>query len=397
MGTAFALAGGGATLALAVLIGMQALFVRLSWQHVEPLGNPEFGINFSCNHAEYLLLEDPALGPAGYVSDDRPGRAEWCAQTLGTLLQGLGAKHVRLSVEWSQVEPSEGEYDFRLIDALLAEIERSGARAFVSVGAKAQRHPEFFLPDWATAGMSFEEDAVIDRDPVLRQRALAMVAAVVTHLSASPTIEAWSADNEPYIPSGRAHGWRLSREFVQRERATILANDPARRPVSINQAQHFVTDRRWHDALDDSDALGASFYPFRNYEILGRNYVIPIAEIGFLAPNYAYQARSAHAQGKPFWLTELQAEPWVDEDLRLISPEHPSPNLTPEKFRKAVEYGRRMGADRVYLWGSEWWLYEKEHFNDSTWWDLGRDAIAASQDATRLAPCANCYTPQSRP
>lgn len=380
---AFAFAGSGAALALAMLVALQVIFVQLSWPHVEPLGDPEFGINFSCNHAEYLLLEDPTKGAEGYVDDTRPGRAEWCAETLGTLLRGLGAKHVRLSVEWDQVEPRPGEFDFRLIDALLAEAGRSGATVLVSVGAKAQRHPEFFIPEWALEGTNPSSNAVVDEDPVLRQRILAMIAAVVAHTAASPAIDSWSADNEPYIPSERADGWRLSREFVRLERETILANDPRRRPVSINHAQHFVTDRRWRDALDDADILAASFYPFRNVRILGRTYVVAIPEIGFMAPNYAHQARSARAQGKPFWLTEMQAEPWVDSDIRLVGPENPSPNLTPDNFRKAMDYARRTGAARVYLWGSEWWLFQKERYNDPTWWDLARETISSGGASER--------------
>jgi len=360
-----------------MLVLLAWLFIRLSWPHVEPLGNPEFGINFSCNHAEYLLLEDPALGPAGYVSDDRPGRAEWCAETLGALLRGLGARHVRISVEWSHVEPTPGRYDFRLIDALLAEAERSGAKVLLGVGVKAQRHPEFYIPDWVMAKANLTANPEIDRDPYLRERALAMIAATVAHVADSPAIEAWSADNEPYVPSLRAKAWQLSREFVRLERDAIRANDPKARAISINHAQHFIFDRRWKDALADGDALAASFYPFRNVQFLGRNYVIPIAEIGPLAPNYAAQARAAHAVGKPFWITEMQAEPWVEEDLRLVGPDNPSPNLTAANFRKSIEYARRSGADRVYLWGAEWWLFQHQRYGDSTWWDLGRGAINA--------------------
>ena len=373
---AFALAAGAALFSLGLLAVLAWLFVRLSWPHVEPLGNPEFGINFSCNHAEYLLLEDPALGSAGYVSDDRPGRAEWCAETLGTLLGGLGAKHVRISVEWSQVEPRPGEFDFRLIDALLAEADRSGASVLLGVGVKAQRHPEFYIPDWVMAKANLSGDHEIDHDPYLREQALAMVNAVVAHIASSPAIEAWTADNEPYVPSLRAQDWQLSREFVRLERNAIRANDPQRRIIAINHAQHFVFDRRWKDALADGEALAASFYPFRNYEILGHNYVVPIAELGPIAPNYAAQARAAHAAGKPFWLTEMQAEPWVDEDIRLVGPGDPSPNLTVANFHKNIDYARRSGADRVYLWGAEWWLFERLHFGDSTWWDLASAAIA---------------------
>lgn len=364
-----------ALLFLALLVGLGWLFIRLSWPHVEPLGNPEFGINFSCNHAEYLLLEDPLLGPDGYVPDDRPGRAEWCAETLGTLLRGTGAKHVRISVEWAQVEPRPGEFDFRLVDALLAEAGRSDARVLFGVGVKAQRDPEFYIPDWVLTRADLHGMVYIDRDPYLRERALAMVEAVVAHVSGSPAIEAWNADNEPYVPSLRAEDWELSREFVRAERDAIRANDPQARTISINHAQHFVFDRRWKDALADGDALAASVYPFRTVEVLGRKFVIAIPELGPLEPNYAHQARSAHAVGKPFWLTELQAEPWVDEDIRLVGPSNPSPNLTVANFRKNIEYARRSGADRVYLWGAEWWLFQRQQYNDNTWWDLARAAI----------------------
>ena len=154
-------------------------------------------------------------------------------------------------------------------------------------------------------------------------------------------------------------------------------NDPAHHRLDTH-AQHFVFDRRWEDALADSDALGVSIYPFRNYEVLGHNFVVPILEIGPLAPNYAAQARAAHDAGKPFWITEMQAEPWTDEDLRLISPAHPSPNLTPQKFEQSIDYARRTGADRVYLWGAEWWLYERDHFGDSRWWDMARAVLEPS-------------------
>jgi hypothetical protein len=375
VGVAFAVFGGGAVIGLGLLALFAFLFVRLSWPHVEPLGHPEFGINYSCNHAEYLLLEDPALGPAGYVPDSRPGRAEWCAQTLGTLLTGTGAKHVRISVEWSQAEPQEGVYDFRMIDALLAEAEKDGAKVLLTVGVKGQRSPEFYLPDWVLSKTTLGEGEVISDDPLVHDAALAMVRTVVAHVAGSGAIEAWEADNEPYVASNRSDNWTLSQAFVEEEVATIRAGDAMHREITINHAQHLVFDRRWQEALADADVLSASIYPYRNYEILGHQYVVPILELGWLAQNYAAQARAAHEEGKPFWLTEMQAEPWADIDLRLISPEHPSPNLTVANFEQSLDYARRSGADRVYLWGAEWWLYEKVHFGDSTWWDLGRAAI----------------------
>lgn len=370
--------GGGAAGSGLLVVGMLVLFVRLSWPHTEPPGDPDFGINFSCNYAEYLLLEDPATGN-GDVPDDRPGRAQWCADTLGQILSGLGAKHVRLSVEWSQVEPAPGVFDWTLMEALLAETERQGAKALLTVGVKAQRHPEYYIPGWVLerAGVGYGDE--VSKDPFVRERALMMVEAAVAHFSGSAAIDAWGADNEPYVPSLRASNWSLSREFVQEEVAVIRRNDPLGRPVSINHGQHFVFDRRWRDALADADVLAQSLYPWRNYGLVGRTLVVPILEIGPLAPNYNYQARLAHERGRGFWITEMQAEPWVDGDIRLVSPERPSANLTEANFRKNIDYARRVGAGRIYLWGAEWWLFQRVRYSDPTWWDLGREAISGAK------------------
>lgn len=356
---------------LLAVIAIVVLAIRLGWANTEPAGSPEFGINFSCNQAEFLLLEEPGRS----LPDDRPGREAWCADTLGILLDGLGVRRVRLSVEWSQVEPHEGVFDFGLLDALLSEAELRGARVLLTVGVKAQRHPEFYIPSWAEQRADLAGRSALSDDPYLRERILRMIAAVVEHAARSPAVDAWGAENEPYLASHRAQGWYLARDFVAEEIRTIKANDPLGRPVSVNHGQHFVFDRRWQWAIADADVLGQSLYPFRNVNVLGLHFVVPILELGPLTPNYAYQGREAREAGGDFWITEMQAEPWTDDDLRLITPANPSRNLTPGNFRRNIDYARRTGASRVYFWGAEWWLYQRERFGDSTWWEIAREAI----------------------
>lgn len=369
---------GGAVCAGALLLGQVWLFIALSWTHREPPGDPAIGFNFSCDQAEYLLLEDPAAGADGFVDDGRAGRAEWCAATLGELIELTGARHVRLSAPWDEVEPRPGDFDFTTLDAQLAAAERAGATVSLSVGMKAQRHPEFYIPAWAMDGLELPGGAVLSDIRVLRQRALRMVVEVVRHVGERPVVDSWGAENEGYIASPRSNDWTLSREYVAEVVATIREHDPLDRPVAINHAQHFVMDRRWKDALADGDVLGQSLYPFRNYSVPGWKFVVNIMEIGPLMPNYAYQARTAREAGKAFWVTELQAEPWTDDDARLLSPDSPSPNLTPEKLRRNVKYARQTGAERVYLWGAEWWLYQGERFNGWRWTKAARAAIQAA-------------------
>jgi hypothetical protein len=42
---------------------------------------------------------------------------------------------------------------------------------------------------------------------------------------------------------------------------------------------------------------------------------------------------------------------------------------------KNVEYARRTGATRIYLWGAEWWLYQLERFGDGRWLEAVRGVV----------------------
>jgi hypothetical protein len=295
---------------------------------------------------------------------------------LEELLRGLGARHVRLSVEWAQIEPREGEFDFELLDALLAVASRNGATVLLSVGLKGQRHPEYYLPAWLTAKVELPEGSDIAANPIVRQAALRMVRTVVAHAAPSPAIDAWLADNEPYHRSPRAFEWYLGRDFVAEEAALIRATDPLRRPVAINHAERYVMDRRWRWTLADGDIVATSIYPWRIFKILGVQFTRSILEIGPFAPNYAARARETHRAGKQYWLTEMQAEPWAHPDIREVTPESPAPDLTPARLLRNLDYARRTGADRVYLWGAEWWLLQHQRYEDSRWWEIAKEALS---------------------
>lgn len=368
----------GAVLAALLLAGQLWLTLRLQWTTREPLADSLLGLNFSCDQAEYLLLEAPGAGPDGYADDGRPGRAAWCAGVLRRLMEETGIRLVRLSVRWDEVEPVEGRFDFSLIEAELDAVRAMGGRANVSIGMKAQRHPEFYIPAWALEGVELREGLVLSEVPALRERALRMVGMVAAHLAGRREIDSWTAENEGYIASHRAHRYSLSREYVAEVARAIRAADPRGRPVVINHAQHYVFDRRWKDALADADVLAQSMYPRRNGSLLGRPVVVDILQLGWLMPNYAHQARVARAQGKEFWVTELQAEPWTDGDARLISPGRPSRNLSPGTLRSNVAYARRTGAERIYLWGAEWWLFQRERYGDGSWLATVRELAAAA-------------------
>ena len=159
---------GGAFAAAGMLVGLCVAFVQLSWPHQEPAGNPELGINFECDQAEYLLLEDPRWGQPATSTTTALGRAEWCAATVGQLLDETRARRVRVSIEWSEVEPEEGVYDFRLLDALLDAAGQRGATVLLGVGIKGERHPEYYIPDWLLARVKLTDGQDVAADPDVR-------------------------------------------------------------------------------------------------------------------------------------------------------------------------------------------------------------------------------------
>ena len=42
---------------------------------------------------------------------------------------------------------------------------------------------------------------------------------------------------------------------------------------------------------------------------------------------------------------------------------------------KNIAYARRTGAERIYLWGAEWWLYQGDRFGDWRWVEQARAAV----------------------
>jgi len=45
-----------------------------------------------------------------------------------------------------------------------------------------------------------------------------------------------------------------------------------------------------------------------------------------------------------------------------------------------VAYARRTGAERIYLWGAEWWLYQEHRFGDGQWLEAARAAAAGAAE-----------------
>ena len=335
-----------------VLLAVYA-FSQWGWYEREPLGEPEYGINFSCKRAEFFGQD--------------------CAALFERTLAELGVRHVRLSVYWSDVESEPGVYDFQAIDELLAIAAAYDARVSVTIGMKAQRYPEFWLPTWLRLEARIPLNAFPEDSPLLQAALFPYLEAAARHVGAHPAVDSIQVENEPFVHfEGHASGWRIRKEFLAREIQTVRAADGGRHPIVVTHASWLRRDGTWRWILENADILAQSVYTKRQRGPWPWLYIFPY-RIGYFTPDLPGQARAAERAGKALWIAELQAEPFEgpDVDVRSI-PAHAAASFSPRWFRWNITLARRSGATRVYLWGVEWWAYLRDQRGEPELWETAR-------------------------
>jgi len=339
-------------LAASVLLALYALSY-LAWYNRAPETTPIYGVNFSCKRAEYLGQD--------------------CARVFAEVLDGLGVRHLRVSVYWSDVEQELGVYTFTAIDQLLDAAAVRGARVTVSLGMKAQRFPEYWFPTWLRLQAKIAPGASPEEYPIVPEALLPYLAAAARHLGAHPAVEAIQVENEPFVSFHTyVNGWEIRPEFLLREIETVRAADPGHHPIVVSHASWLRRDDTWEWILDRADVLAQSVYTKRQRGPWPWLYIFPY-RIGPLTPDLPVQARAARAQGKELWIGELQAEPFerADVDLRRI-PTAAAASFSLRGFDQNVRFARRSGATRAYLWGVEWWAYLRDVRGEPALWEAAR-------------------------
>jgi hypothetical protein len=324
---------------------------------------PLLGVSFSHRHAAWLGL-DPE-------------------ETLAFLLADIGVRRLRLSAHWDELAPDPRRLDFAPLRPWLDAAARHDARVLMTVGLKAQRHPEFYPPAWLEAGQPLPHGAELARYPRVVARLLLMLERLTAYLADVDVIEAWQVENEPFVPAaGRTRGWRIAPGLLAREIEVVREADPRRRPIVVNHSSTWAFDRRWSAALAMADVLGQDVYtrrpapwgPWRYWNVHA---------LGPLAPALRRQARLARRLGKRFWITELQAEPWEREEVTAIAPARIG-SISPARLWANLRLAEGTGAERVYLWGAEWWRFMAVRHGDPRYVALARELFGGV--AARPAP-----------
>jgi hypothetical protein len=202
---------------------------------------------------------------------------------------------------------------------------------------------------------------------------------------------AWQIENEPFNRSGPTSG-TVDRALVRAQAALAKRLDPSR-PIMLTTFAHFDAGldrsssrfqgtwrRRLHlllpaerealSVLQRGDILGLDVYQSIGWRLEGRSWVARAAPDQLEA--VARWKRIAQRQGKRFWISEAQAEPW--EPTRATHGEPVS--VQPEDVPDLLQRLSSLKPEVILLWGSEYWLW-REQIADPRWAEAIRRFLAS--------------------
>ena len=296
-----------------------------------------------------------------------------------TLQETLKAKFdfIRLAAYWDDLEPQEGVYDFTSLDWQIIEAASSGTPIVLTVGMKAPRWPEFFIPSWALSRLRLRKGRDVSQEAYLRERTLRFMEAVVERYKHESMIRYWQVENEP-MDRVDPEFWWIGADFVEQEVALVRRLDPQHRPILLTTVtypnallRNFMHLFVKHDSINESLRLG---------DLLGVNVYPVVGHRWFLKTSYYWTTpeerrvyltsilKQPRRGDKPVWVTELQAEPWEPKQLVYTASPTP-PTGDPALLANTIEELRALGIDTVSLWGAEYWQFRRVRYHDDAWWN----------------------------
>lgn len=290
--------------------------------------NTKIGTTFSHTFAKYLKL-DPVQSVKDLISQK--------------------FDIIRLCCYWNEIQPEKNTYDFSAITQLLDICEKNNQDVILTVGMKAPRWPEFFIPKW------IQSDDPQTAFPFV----LKFIEETIQKLKDYSCIKYWQVENEPLDPA-----WPTDRTMllpdVKKEIDLIKSIDDSRKLLVSMWGSSDLLLKTFAEIKDTSDIIGIDIY----YKMHHKKF----AGIDFYFKNRVSSEnlkKMINNSSIPVWITELQAEPW-ESGMTAYKQEKTksmSPAILIENFRKA----KALNPAAILLWGSEYWLWRKLRGDDSYW------------------------------
>ncbi|MFH0923849.1 MAG: beta-galactosidase [Candidatus Falkowbacteria bacterium] len=313
-----------------VLVAVCFLAFILSRGHVYEKNELEYGITFSKKQAE-------ALG------------FEW-KEVYSSTLNELGVKKVRLPAYWNEIEPRDDEYFWDDLDWLISASEKAEIEVILAIGGRLPRWPECHFPEWIDNFSKEEKE----------EKILSYIQEVINRYKESNVIVAWQIENEPFLANfGECP--KLDKELLDKE--IKLAKSMDGRPIVITDSGELSI---WIPAARRADIFGTTMYRDTYSKQLKRYIHYPIAP-GFF--RFKKNITALFAEPDKWIVIELQAEPWGPIPYQNLTQEERGRTMNLAKFREIIEFSRMAGFREFYLWGVEYWYWEKEVNNNNEMWE----------------------------
>ncbi len=295
----------------------------------------EFGISFNQDHATYLGLD-------------------W-KKVYRDVLDDLQPKYIRIAAMWSDVERKQGKFTFENVDFMMNEAAKRNVKVMLVVGQKSPRWPECHVPSWYKT--------VSVKEKFLKE----YVKKTVERYREHPALELWQVENEPFIRFTFGDCSDFDESLVADEIIQVKSLDPKHK-ILVTDSGELST---WRKAIKAGDLFGTTLY--RVVRTPGGSYFY----YDWLPPGfYHLKARLYGKSLNDVYVAELQAEPWFTNthpDTTPIADQEKSMNI--DRLKKHVDYVRRIGSPRTYLWGVEWWAWMKEKKGNTQYWDLVKEEL----------------------
>ena len=293
---------------------------------------------------------------------------------------------IRLGAYWDEIEPQEGHYDFSDLDWQIEQAKIRKISIILTVGMKAPRWPEYFIPEWVYKKANLGKSRDISTNPVLRKYTLEFIKNVINHYKDESGVKYIQVENEALNRYG-GESWRLSREFLSEEVKLVRSLDSLKRPIILTTATYpnillrfftilFTKGDYIGDNLALCDILGINVYPVIGHKTFWFSHYIS-AHRQRRIERYNAILRRAQGEDKEVWVTELQAEPWEPGELVHKEGQN-APSASPEMTKEYFADLKQQGFKTILLWGAEYWYYQKTRNDNNNWWAMAEQIIESN-------------------
>ena len=290
----------------------------------------QYGVTFSQKHAESLELD-------------------WKTVFIN-ILDDLKVRRLRLVAYWDILEPQDDFFNYSDLDWQITEAEKRGAEVILAVGMRLPRWPECHIPLWAKKLQKEQREKEI----------LNYMEKTITRYKDYNNIKFWQIENEPFLLDfGECP--TLDVDFLDKE--INLVKNISNKPIIITDSGELSL---WIQAAKRSSVFGTSLYLKTFSSRLNRYIHYPITPKFF---HLKKNITKLFTHPKEFIVIELQAEPWGPIAYQHMSREERSMTMDIKKFKEIINFSHQAGFKTFYLWGVEWWYWDKEINNYPALWE----------------------------